>query len=178
MKKFSSLTVRTLAVLMFVTALLFAIAILPGALHSSAETEAASATVQIDRSEHGFPNFDIRTQNSTESRDQLARFRSSVGKDDSFVAGSRNEMTRGEDALRNRLPDVVFEHSDRLGNAEVISPDVWKDGSELLTQPSSGDRPTVLRNFLKENSALAGIDPSQADSLTLTANYTNGRWRN
>ena len=173
MKNFSSLTVRTLTVLAVVTALLFSIALLPSLFHSNAENQAASSETPKGSQERGFPNFDIRTQRDARSADDLARFRSSVGTDESLVSALRGEITKGEESLRARLPDIVVEYNDGLGEAEVISPNVWKDGAELLTQPSSDGRPTLLRDFLKDNARLVGLEPSQTDSLKVAADYTN-----
>ncbi|MEO8572663.1 MAG: hypothetical protein ABI481_01745, partial [Pyrinomonadaceae bacterium] len=169
MNSFSTSASRALSVLAIVTILLFSIALLPGIFNSNAENQTASSPT----AERGFPNFDIRTQNDPSAVDRLASFRSSVGKDSSFVAALRNDLTRGEESLRSRLPDVVLEHNDRLGSTEVISPNVWKDDSELLTQPSGEARPHTLRNFLKENAGLVGVDHAQTDALKVTADYTN-----
>ncbi|HUR99819.1 MAG TPA: hypothetical protein VMZ26_17270 [Pyrinomonadaceae bacterium] len=174
MKNFTSGAVRSLAFLGVVTFLMLAIALVPGVFYSGAENEAASPPVEaINNTARGFPNFDIRTEKGDGAEDRLASFRSAVGKDSSFVAAIRNDLARGEESLRSRQPDVVLEHNDRLGSAEVISPDVWKDGSELLTPPSNEARPQSLRNFLKQNAGLVGLDHSQTDSLKVAADYTN-----
>ena len=170
MNSFSTSTVRALTILAVITIFLSSIAIVPGLFNSNAENQTASEPT----AERGFPNFDIRTQNDASAMDRLSSFRSSAGKDESFVAAVRSEIARGEESLRSRLPDVVVEYSDRLGSAEVISPNVWKDTSELLTQPAAReDRPASLKSFLKENAALVAVEPAQTDALKVTADYTN-----
>ena len=88
MNSFSTPAFRAVTFLAVVTILIFSIAVLPGIFNSNAENQTAS-TPTVER---GFPNFDIRTQNEASARERVASFRSSNGKDASFVAalgGSR-----------------------------------------------------------------------------------------
>ena len=148
MNSFSSMTVRTLTVLLVVAALLLSATILPGLFSSGAENQAASITTQETTADRGLPNYDVRTEKSAAAASALERFRIEVGRDYLSVDMLRGKIAAGESAIRERNKDVVVEYSDRLGSAEVISPSVWKDDPEMLTPPSGGDRPTVLRNFL------------------------------
>ncbi len=172
MKNVSAVTLRTIAFLVIATMLIACIALLPGLSSSNAENR-STLMPAIDAAERGLPNFDIRTQKDAGSSAALDAIRGTLGRDASAVAAIREEIVRGEQSLRTRLPDVVVEYNDRLGIAEVISPDVWKDGLQKLTEPTSVERPEVLKTFLRDNPALVGLDPTQTDSLKITADYTN-----
>jgi hypothetical protein len=68
---------------------------------------------------------------------------------------------------------VVVEYNKLLDSAEVISPNVWDNNAEMLTQPGGDPRQTVLRNFLKQNTNLFGVSDGQIDALATAADYTN-----
>jgi hypothetical protein len=171
MKHFSSATVRTVVILVVFTLLVGAVSFLPEQFSSNAENQAAPAETSHER---GLPNFDIRTDKSEQARESLIAYRGTVGKDASFVADLRDRIVRGENAIRSRMPDVVVEYNDRVGAAEVISPDVWKENAGLLTPPNRLDkRPDALKSFLRENADLVGLDPVQTDALKTAADYTN-----
>ncbi len=172
MNNFSRLTLRTLTVLAVIAALLFCAALLPESFNSNAENRVDPLRVSPENKGE-LPNFDIREQDGSDAANTRVSFRGSVGIDASKVATIREEIVRGEESLRTRLPDVVVEYNERLGSVEVISPDVWKDDAPMLTAPIDGDRPEVLRNFLKQNAGLVGLDPTQTETLKLAADYTN-----
>src|SRR5688500_14980784 len=98
--------VRTLTVLMIITALVAAIAIMPRPFASSA---ASAAEKKGDR---GLPNFDIRSQNDSHADQVLSDLRNSVGKDAWAVRGIRDEIVSGEASLRARMPKVVVEYNE------------------------------------------------------------------
>src|SRR5688500_5510845 len=170
MTNFSTVAVRTLTVLLIVTALVFSTLLLPGLFNSTAETRSGSEPAEAEK---GLPNFDIRTQNNGEAKAALAGFRGALGRNTGSVDMIRAKIAEGEVALRTRMPDVVVEYNDRLGAAEVISPNVWKDDPQYLTSPGGGERPEALKNFLKDNTSLVGLDRGQTDSLKVAADYTN-----
>ena len=149
MKNFPAATVRTLTVLSIVAVFLLAVSVLPGLFSSAGDNQAASIPRTDKTAQRGFPNFDIRTDKSSESADALVQIRGKLGRDASSIATLREAIVRGEDDLRSRIPDVVVEYNDRLGAAEVISHDVWKDDAQLLTGPGSGHRPDRLKTFQK-----------------------------
>src|SRR5829696_1120753 len=170
MKYFSSVTVRTLIVLFVVASMLFAVSMLPNLFKSNAENRVEATD---DSADNGLPNFDIRISPSDAGDGSLASFRGSVGRDASAVSAIRQEIARGEENLRASLPEVVVEYDGRLGIPEVISPSVWKDREQRLSEPGRGHRPEVLKGFLKDNSPLVGLDPVQTDHLKISADYTN-----
>jgi hypothetical protein len=170
MKNFSAATVRTLTVLLVVAAMLLSVTIIPELFSSNAENHAAE--VSESSPERGLPNFDVRVDR-TSTDVTLDDLRSSAGRDLMTVDLVRSKIAAGDAELRERMPDVVIEYNDRLGAAEVISPNVWKDDAQLLSPPSSGDRPHALKNFIRQNESLVGLNNSQIDSLKVTADYTN-----
>src|SRR5215207_9423601 len=171
MTNISTATVRTLAVLLIVAALLVSVSILPGMFSSNAENRAESDFLPTP--EDGLPNFDLRVAKTAETSGTIDGLRYAAGRDPLSVDLTRSKIAAGAAALRDRLPDVVVEYNDGLGSAEVISPDVWKDSAQLLTPAGRGDRPTALKSFIKENSLLVGLEQEQIDSLAVTADYTN-----
>src|SRR5688572_15880405 len=132
--------------------------------------DAHKAPAQTASSKEGLPNFDIRRDGSA---DALAQFRNAAGRDINMVQEVRDSIASGGDELRSRLPEVVVEYNDLLGNAEVISPSVWENDPEMLSRPDGESRPKVLRGFIRENKGLFGISDAQADNLKQHANYTN-----
>ena len=167
MKRNHDVPVRTLTVLMIITAIVAAIAMTPRPFASNLASAAEK------EGERGLPNFDIRTDTDVRSNQVLSHIRSSVGKDESSVRAIREEIVNGEASLRSRMPKVVVEYSDRLGNAEVISPDVWDDNAQRLSTPVGGERVQALRSFLKDVPALVGLNDRQTDELQVAADYTN-----
>ena len=165
MKRYGSIPVRTLLVLTVITGLVVTLAILP---FSFASNSASAKSV-----ERGLPNFDVRLQHDDRSAQVLSSIRDRTGKNASTVAALRSEIANGESSLRSRMPGVVVEYNDRLGSAEVITPNVWDDTAELLSAPASGDRVQTLRNFIKDVPGLVGLDARQVDDLAITADYVN-----
>ena len=117
-------------------------------------------------------NYDIRSGASKEAHGSLAKIRESAGKNAAAVADVKDGFVRGEESLRQRVPTLKVEYSKELLNAEVIGPDVTK-GRAFLTGPGDGDRVGKLRNFLRENNALVGVNNDQIGKLKVVADYTN-----
>lgn len=164
MKDFARITVRTAIFLTLVTAFVTSMLLLPGQFGTKAKTR------NPDR--RGLVNYDIRIDR--ESAETLASFRGVVGRDSTSVKAIRDNIVRGGEGLRAQSPGVIVEYSDRLGHAEVISPDVRSNTTELITGPSNlAKRPETLRNFLKQNASLVCLDELQVDSLKVTADYAN-----
>jgi hypothetical protein len=68
------------------------------------------------------------------------------------------------------------EYNEDLRVPEVISPDYGLK-ADFLTAPFAGERTEVLENYLRQNSALFGLDAAQIDALETTADYTNPNGR-
>jgi Zn-dependent metalloprotease len=80
---------------------------------------------------------------------------------------------RGEEILRAKVPSLKIEYNADIRIPEVITPDMWRSDVERLTAPSDMKRSEILRNFVKQNNNLIGVNDVQADNLKVTADYTN-----
>ena len=121
--------------------------------------------------EEGIENYDIREDKT--AFEKIEGFRQSQSKDAVAVADIRSGFVRGEEELKTRIPNAKVEYNADIRTPEVITPDVWKSEIQMLTAPSSAKRADILRNFVKENNSLIGVSQDQADSLKVTADYTN-----
>lgn len=161
----------TILILGLVTVLAVA---LPFQLRPAAESRGSGLFTGTQSQNSEIPNFDIRLDQTGESEDAVVRFRQSLKKDASETAALRDATVRGEDELKSRLPNVTVEYSsNRVGQAEVISPNVWTGQAESLTPPSDLKRSDVLKRFINENSGLIGVSTVQIESLDVAADYTN-----
>ena len=157
----------TLFVLAFVTTLVA----VPSLFRSGATTRTGEGLFQRTVSEReDLPNYDIRSDKN--AVDRVAAFRSSLNRSAAQTADIRDEFTRGEATLATRVPTLKVEYNTDIRIPEVIAPDV-KQGRNFLTGASGEKRSDVLRSFVKENNSLIGISDAQAESLTVTADYTN-----
>ncbi len=125
--------------------------------------------------DEGIPvDWDIRSEKSEKLIDSLVRYRAANQKDAVAVADIRDEFVRGEQKLKQRFPNAKVEYNTDIRIPEVISPDVQKSTIQWLTGRSkTGNRPEILRNFIKQYDSLVGMDAAQIDSLDVTADYTN-----
>ncbi|MBK8809366.1 MAG: M36 family metallopeptidase [Acidobacteria bacterium] len=173
MQKSSTAKARNpLLLCVFILGLMTALVILP----IQFRTEAGGQKGLLNRTEShvpGLENYDIRTAKAVDASDALMKYRQSSGKDAAMTADITEGFVRGEEALRTKVPTLKVEYNPELRNPEVITPDVWKSDIERLSGPSSLKRSEILRNFVKENSSLIGVDEQEAASLKVTADYTN-----
>lgn len=152
---------------LLVLGLITAIVILPTQFRSEAGVQKIEeAPVPADE-----PIYDIREDKA--QFEILAGFRQSIGKTASSVADSRDRFILGEEAIKSRLPHVKIEYNNDIRIPEVITPDVMQNEISFLSAPSSRKRSEILRDFLKQNNQLIGINTDQADSLKVAADYTN-----
>ena len=120
--------------------------------------------------EEGLQNYDIRLDKS--AFEKINGFRQAQNKDAVQVADIRSQFVSGEELLRSKVPTLKVEYNLDIRTPEVIAPDV-KQGTAFLTNSSGTKRSEILRGFVKENNALIGVSDAQADSLVVTADYTN-----
>lgn len=152
---------------LLVLGLITAIVILPTQLRSEAgEQKAENEPAPTDET-----IYDIREDKA--KFEILADFRQSIGKSAASVADSRDGFVQGEKAIQTRIPHVKIEYNNDIRIPEVITPDVMQKEIKFLSAPSSRKRSEILRDFLKENNQLIGINGDQANSLKVTADYTN-----
>lgn len=115
-------------------------------------------------------NYDIRLDKT--SFDKIAGFRSGSNLTAADVADKRQLAVNGEKKLRSSVPSLLVEYNDDLKIPSLISPDP-KQGFAVLSKQISSSRPETLKNFLKQNEDLFGIDGNEIENLVVTADYTN-----
>ena len=172
-KSFAVKTRKGLILSLFVLGLAAALIILPYQFSSEAGGGSRYAKGLFERTEshgNGIENYDIRADKTAFER--IVAFRQSQNKDASFVADIRAKFVLGEDILRTNVPTLKVEYNTDIRTPEVIAPDV-RQGRAFLTSPSGANRAEILRNFVKENNSLIGVSDAQANSLKVTADYTN-----
>lgn len=163
---------RGLMLSIFVVGLAATLFVVPSLFNKSEAGTSGKGLMTITSTQDpNLENYDIRNDKAAyEIRNQ---FRQASGKDASSLADVRDGFVRGEDELRRDIPTLKVEYSTDMKVPQVISPDVWKKDIARMTAPSEEKRSEILRNFVKQNSSLIGIDNSQADSLIVAADYTN-----
>ncbi|NOT47774.1 MAG: hypothetical protein HOP17_08485, partial [Acidobacteria bacterium] len=166
---------KALLLCLFVLGAITAVTLLPFNLGIKVSGQ-KSETQTPANPEPEFPNFDIRESGSekkAEVMDYFAAARTAQHKDASKVADIRDDFARGESDLKSRIPYAKVEYNTDIRTPEVITPDVWQDKMEFLSEPSGLTRSEILRNFIKENNRLIGVSDTQATTLKVTADYTN-----
>ncbi len=173
MQKSSTAGARNpLLLCVFILGLMAAFVLLP----LQFRTEAGGQEGLVNRTEShqpGLENYDIRTAKGNDVGEALVKYRQMSGKDAAATADITAGFVRGEEELRTRVPSLKVDYNPELRNPEVITPDVWKANIERLSGSSSLKRSEILRNFVKENNNLIGVDDQQADSLKVLSDYTN-----
>jgi hypothetical protein len=141
---------------------------------SPATPQAGSDSFRVTSSqEPGFENYDIRIAKTDGASQFLASARTSLGMSANRIANTRNDFHKGEGQLRQRVPTLKVEYNQESNTPEIIAPDVWGDVT-TLTGPSNGVKNAeVLRNFVRQNDSLIGVNNTQANQLRVTADYTN-----
>jgi subtilisin-like proprotein convertase family protein len=120
----------------------------------------------------GFEDYDVRTDKSSVAANLLSDFRARSGKDSFAVDAVRKGFLEGGDALKQRVPTLKLEYNEDLQTPSVIAPDVEK-GRAFLTGASQTKRSEILREFIKTNNDLVGMNDAQINALKVTADYTN-----
>lgn len=117
-------------------------------------------------------NYDIRTDTGELAEQAVASFVEQAGKSDSLIETDRKNTLRAAEKLRLDIPDLKLEYNETLRIPEVISTEI-KSKSYFLTPVNSEKRSDILRNFLKQNNGLIGLNNAQINSLKITADYAN-----
>ena len=162
-----------LLLLLLIPGLMTALFIVPFQFRSQAGNHGKGLIQRTESHSAGLENYDIREQQNQEVREALLKYRLNAGKDSAMVADIRDGFVRGEEILRAKVPGLKVEYNQDIRIPEVIAPDMWKPEVERLTEPSETKRSDILRNFVKQNNNLIGVNDSQADNLQVTADYTN-----
>src|SRR5215203_3666734 len=167
---------RRLLLCLIIFGLMAALFILPNQFSSLAGGKQVKKGLfqQTKSQEEGLDNYDIRDDaKSVEVAEAFAKYRQTVGQDAAVVADIRGDFVRGEEEFKSRFPTAKVEYNSDIRTPEVMTPDVFKDKIEWLSQPSTLKRADILRNFVKENNSLIGVTDAQANALRVTADYTN-----
>jgi Zn-dependent metalloprotease len=157
---------RSLLIALTFLGLIAAIAFLPSMFNSGAgKAQQKPETVVPD-----LEDYDIRTDKKAAAT--LLNFRQAAGKDAVAIADVSDDFVAGEKKLRQNVPTLKIEYNAELRNPGLIAPDVAQ-GSAFLTAPSSASRAEILRDFLRDNDSLVGMNDEQINNLKVTADYTN-----
>ncbi|HEV7645579.1 MAG TPA: M36 family metallopeptidase [Pyrinomonadaceae bacterium] len=169
MKKRMTADYRGIVLLsLFVLGAVVALTILPYKFQSEAGKKTAWRTESF---EPGFDNYDIRTDKG--AADFIAGARQSAGRSAELVGTVRENFTKGEETLRQSIPTLKVEYNEDIRTPEVIAPDI-NQGFKTMTGASTGVKNAeTLRNFIRQNNDLVGVDDRQASQLKVTADYTN-----
>jgi hypothetical protein len=155
--------------------LVAALIILPNQFRSKAGSQIKAGKGLVPKTvshDEKIDYYDIRLDKNADTIESLRKYRESSNKDASAVADVRENFVRGEESLRQKVPTLKINYNDDIQVPEVIAPDVWR-GRHFLTAPSGAKHSEILRNFIKDNTNLIGVNTNQADSLKVTADYTN-----
>ncbi len=137
------------------------------------ETHTAASKGLVVRTEAQvaeLPDYDIRSDKS--AIETVAGMRQVTGLSAFKVADLRDVFVKGEAKLRRSVPTLRVDYNTDIVTPEVIGPDVQK-GRAVLTKASSAKRSEILRDFLKDNANLIGINSAQADDLKLFADASD-----
>jgi hypothetical protein len=174
MRKFMSGKTRRIFSFCFVFAgLAVVFIVLPSLFHSKARdvNPVAASKIKENKISDELANYDIRTDKT--ATDKIIAFRRSQNKTASKIADVRDDFVKGEEKLKRSVPTLNVEYNSDLRTPEVIAPDI-KKGRRFLTGAARGvSNAEALRNFVEQNNDLVGVAKRQADTLKVTADYTN-----
>jgi hypothetical protein len=132
----------------------------------------APRTESAEPGEKKLENYDIRADKSERARRAIEKYIAESGKRDFQISAARKISVEAAEKLRRGGVNLKIEFNEDLRAPEVISPDFGVKAG-FLTAPSAGKRTEILKNFLRQNSGLFGIDAAQISGLETTADYTN-----
>ena len=116
------------------------------------------------------PNYDIRSDKG--AYEKLAAFRNALNRSASELADQRDDLVRGEAALKTKIPNLTIEYGREVFTPEIIGTDVTR-GKSVLARATEQKKSRALLGFLKENKGLVGATDEQLDNLKLFADYKN-----
>jgi hypothetical protein len=123
--------------------------------------------------EERLENYDIRTDKAGRARKAVERFVADAGKTELQVSEFRKSaLEAAQRLIRAKGANLKIEYNEDLLVPEVISPD-FNNKAAFLTSPSGRKRAEVLKDFIRQNADLFGLDATQIDGLETAADYTN-----
>ncbi len=173
-KRSMSETRRQLVLCLLVLGFITAIIAVPYQFGTSAASKKGGLVTRTVSGDDSLPKmWDIREQADAEYTSALARFRQSVGLDASRVADVRDGFVRGEQLFRQQHPGAKVEYNLDIRTPEILTPNVSEQNIRWLTAPTTANRATALRDFIKGYNELIGLTDEQIDTLRTAANYVN-----
>ncbi|MBP9663212.1 MAG: M36 family metallopeptidase, partial [Pyrinomonadaceae bacterium] len=168
-------TRRQLVLCLLVLGFITAIIAVPFQFGTSAASEKKSGLIERTVSgDDGLAKmWDIREQSGDEFTEALARFRQSISVDATRVADVRDGFVRGEQTFRQQHPGAKVEYNLDIRTPEILTPNVYEQSIRWLTPPTTANRATALRDFIKDYNDLIGLSDGQIDALKTAANYVN-----
>src|SRR5688572_25438843 len=149
-----------------------AISVLPFAFGVEAvrKTDGKGLFVQGRSHQEELPNYDIRSDKG--AFEKIAAFRNALNRSASEVADKREDLVRGESALKAKVPKLKVEYGREIFTPEIIGTDVTM-GRAVLAKATRQTKSRALIGFLKQNKGLIGATDEQLDGLELFADYKN-----
>src|SRR5687768_4972445 len=149
-----------------------AISVLPFAFGVEAvrKSDGKGLFVQGRSHQEELPNYDIRSDKG--AFEKIAAFRSALNRSASEVANKREDLLRGESALKAKVPNLKVEYGREIFTPEIIGTDVTM-GRAVLAKATRQTKSRALIGFLKQNKGLIGATDEQLDGLELFADYKN-----
>ncbi len=172
-KNLSGESRRRILFCLCVLGLLTAIIIVPNGFRSTAQSNSGGEGLSQTTFSHeaNLENYDIRTAKKQDAADALMSYRQDGGTDAVSIADFRDKFIKGEETLRKTLPNLKVEYNRDLQIPEVITANL--NATENLADSPASNRAETLRNFVKGNNDLLGVDGNQANDLEVVADYTN-----
>ena len=117
-------------------------------------------------------NYDLRTDENADAKTAIASFIEQSAQTETSIQTAKRQTIRAQEKLRSKVANLKIEYNESLQIPEVIAPEI-NSKPELLTNASSENRADILKNFVRRNSELFGVNEIQIAQLKLTADYTN-----
>ncbi len=116
-------------------------------------------------------NYDIRYNQTKDKTIVAERLREKLSADKKDVIAKRGEtMEEAKTKLGGKIPNLRVKFNEEMGAPEIV--DV-ESGRKFLTDASDKDTEKTVRDFIKSNKALYGIDAQELEQFNTRAKYTN-----
>jgi hypothetical protein len=119
-----------------------------------------------------FENYDIRNGNQSKEKTVIAeRELSKLTSEKRDRLAKRSEVLKeAETKLTKKISRLRVEINEGFGAPEIVG---VQKGTRFLTAPSSGQPEKIVRDFIKSNKTLYGIEEQELAQFSTRASYTN-----
>jgi subtilisin-like proprotein convertase family protein len=119
-----------------------------------------------------FENYDIRNGNQSKEKTVIAeRELSKLTSEKRDRLAKRSEVLKeAETKLTKKISRLRVEINEGFGAPEIVG---VQKGTRFLTAPSSGQPEKIVRDFIKSNKTLYGIEEQELSQFNTRASYTN-----